>query len=186
MTIYFVEIEKEKMIKIGFTAGMVERRIAQLQTGQPLKLTLLGTIPGDRKAEAGLHLEFAKNRRNGEWFISEPEMIGTIQYLISGQLPWYFCKEKAILLKRMEACWETAFAPARDLEEYDTDQCHLGGIVRLEKKIGKYKKDILRFKASIEKPNEWRKYLYTRYDELRKSTLYRYWQYLLAWEAQVS
>ena len=48
MTIYFAEMGD--WIKIGYTAGEPSKRIAQLQTGQPQRIKLLGSIPGEMDA----------------------------------------------------------------------------------------------------------------------------------------
>lgn len=92
-------------IKIGYTAAKdASRRIAQLQTGQPETITLLGTILGGRDAEAGLHLELEMFRGNGEWF-ERDAIKGTVQYLIEHQHPWFYCRTKGLY-----QLWERTFA----------------------------------------------------------------------------
>lgn len=58
-------------VKIGFTAGPIETRIARLQTGSPEKLVVIAEIVGDRSLEAGLHKQFRQQRAQGEWFRRE-------------------------------------------------------------------------------------------------------------------
>jgi T5orf172 domain len=124
MTVYFVEMEGENRIKIGYTAGSAERRMAQLQTGQPQKLRLLGTIPGERDAEQGLHKEFKAYRGNGEWFFADAEVRAAIQTVIDGQLPWYHAKGPRLLrdkMERMETAWVDAFSPMSGMDQSSFD-----------------------------------------------------------------
>lgn len=53
--------------KIG-TAADPERRLAEMQTGSPVRLFLLATGPGGHEREAQIHLAYASKRRHGEWF----------------------------------------------------------------------------------------------------------------------
>jgi len=55
-------------IKIGWCAGNVEKRKAELQTGCPHPLEVLATFAGSREEEAALHRDFADLRVQGEWF----------------------------------------------------------------------------------------------------------------------
>ena len=105
--IYFIEMEKNGFIKIGYTTGNAERRMAQLQTGQPLKLKLLGTIPGEREGEIGLHREFEEFRINGEWFIPNEYLITIIDEMIDNQTPWYYCRKLREFALERE--WKEAF-----------------------------------------------------------------------------
>lgn len=114
MTIYFAEMGS--WLKIGYTlADNASKRIAQLQTGQPQKIILLGTISGDRDAELGLHEEFASSRGNGEWFYRD-EIISIVRFLIDNQHPWYECRQRPRGIS-----WERAFKvlPPTDLSAYD-------------------------------------------------------------------
>ena len=115
MTIYFIEIEKIGSIKIGYTASSPERRMAQLQTGQPGKLLLIGTIPGDKEIETNLHKELNEYRLNGEWFSHKIRFIA--DHLIKNQGPWYLCREPAILDKRLEREWAVSFDRNVDRED---------------------------------------------------------------------
>jgi len=107
-------------IKIGYTAGEPARRIAQLQTGQPQRIKLLGTIPGDMDAESGLHTELAPFRGSGEWFEGSG-VRSVVDFLIKAQHPWYFCRTYMF-----DGIWERAFKPTpkTDLSAYDDYQVH--------------------------------------------------------------
>jgi hypothetical protein len=109
VTIYFVEMEGENAIKIGYSAGSVERRIATLQTGQPRKMLLLGTIPGSMDDERSLHQELKQYRRNGEWFDYTHAMKEIVSHLIEKQGPWFLCRVPALKAVCMYDEWINAF-----------------------------------------------------------------------------
>lgn len=67
MRVYFVEAVGLDLIKIG-VASDVDARFSALQSGSPVPLRLLGTVPGDRKLERLFHGLFAAHRTHGEWF----------------------------------------------------------------------------------------------------------------------
>jgi len=56
-------------IKIGRT-NSIKRRVSELQTGNPVKLRLLGYIEScdETQLESELHHEFSQMRGSGEWF----------------------------------------------------------------------------------------------------------------------
>lgn len=64
-------------IKIGWSRK-VSARLAQLQTGSPIPIKLLGTMPGGRAVERRLHEKFAHLRISGEWFTDAPELLAFI------------------------------------------------------------------------------------------------------------
>ncbi len=82
--VYFIKSEGTKAIKIGFTAGQVERRLSSLQTAHPYKLKLLATIPGARENEKSLKEQFARYRLEGEWFEPHPDLLAFISVIAEG------------------------------------------------------------------------------------------------------
>lgn len=79
--VYFVEAEGTNLVKIGESISNPEWRMAQLQTGSPVKLELAGyavvfTTKLDRLAlkktaarvERFVHRRFDEVRQHGEWF----------------------------------------------------------------------------------------------------------------------
>lgn len=82
--IYFIQAGKDGPIKIGHTDNTPEKRLKELQTGNPEKLILLGYMDGDKKQEALLHQMFHFHRQNGEWFNPSETVIQQIFYLIFG------------------------------------------------------------------------------------------------------
>lgn len=69
--VYF--IRRGAFLKIGI-ASNVSKRLSSLQTGQPDKMELLGTIPGGRDVEQKLHARFVSLHHRGEWFFFGPEL----------------------------------------------------------------------------------------------------------------
>lgn len=70
-------------VKIGWSTK-VTTRIAQLQTGSPEPIRLLGTTPGGLKLERQLHQQFAGARVHGEWFDLTPELRQHIEATVGG------------------------------------------------------------------------------------------------------
>lgn len=73
--VYFIRRSGDGAIKIGYSRD-VSRRIGQLQTGCPERLTLAGLMVGGTKAdEWNLQKRFARIALHGEWFKPEPELL---------------------------------------------------------------------------------------------------------------
>lgn len=67
--IYFVSAtDDEYQIKIGFCAGDMSKRLAELQIGNPVLLVILATHPGTYAQEQAVHAKLANVRMIGEWF----------------------------------------------------------------------------------------------------------------------
>lgn len=71
--VYFIGNVVERKLKIGFSDDPFGRR-DQLQTGCPFKLSVYGTIPGDKSTESKLHERFKYLRQSGEWFYLSDEL----------------------------------------------------------------------------------------------------------------
>lgn len=76
--VYFIAGDRSGLIKIG-CADDPRGRLADLQCGSPVKLTLVGTVEGGREKERALHKQFASVRRHGEWFGACDELIELIR-----------------------------------------------------------------------------------------------------------
>lgn len=72
--VYFIQCGSNGPIKIGWAADPAVR-LAELQSANPLPLTLIGSFIGDRSAEAALHREFQEYRLHGEWFRPTPAIL---------------------------------------------------------------------------------------------------------------
>ena len=166
--IYFIEMEKSGFIKIGYTAGNAERRMAQLQTGQPLKLKLLGTIPGEREGEIGLHREFEEFRINGEWFIPNEYLITIIDEMINNQTPWYYCRKLREFALERE--WKEAFkfnadtdtSAYDDVVYFDVVNNMMGIFYKEQKKMDKDEISVERLQRRIDKITSQKKQAETR------------------------
>jgi hypothetical protein len=64
--------------KIGWCAGDVHKRKAELQTGCPYPLEVLLTFAGTPEDEGTLHREFADLRVQGEWFRYEGRLVAFV------------------------------------------------------------------------------------------------------------
>ena len=76
--VYFVQAE-DREIKIGWTQKSTMARIKLMQTGCPLKLTLLFQIKGTQYYEAKLHKKFKAHKKLGEWFNPDPSILRFIK-----------------------------------------------------------------------------------------------------------
>lgn len=63
---YLIGAEGSPLVKIGFTSGAPKARMSSLQTGVPMRLSLLWSTEGNY--EKGLHDRFCEHRVIGEWF----------------------------------------------------------------------------------------------------------------------
>jgi hypothetical protein len=74
-TLYFVQAQISKAVKIGTTTFPVCVRLAQLQTGNHEQLEVIMSIESvDPYLESDLHSLFSKDKIRGEWFRYTPEM----------------------------------------------------------------------------------------------------------------
>lgn len=76
MAVYFIQCGN--YIKIGH-ADDPERRLRELQTGNPNKLELLGYVSGDIVREREIHFTFADFRTDGEWFELTTDILAYLQ-----------------------------------------------------------------------------------------------------------
>lgn len=77
-SVYFIQATNG-MVKIGI-ASDPHGRLRALQTGSPLRLRLLATIPNcGPETEADLHSRFAEHRAHGEWFLPAAALLDFIR-----------------------------------------------------------------------------------------------------------
>jgi hypothetical protein len=81
--IYFAKADG--FIKIGYTTNLSARLIS-LQTSSPMRINLMGVIPGNREDEKDLHAKFARLRQHGEWFLSTRRLNKWIEKLLPKRL----------------------------------------------------------------------------------------------------
>lgn len=80
VTLYFVQCETTKLIKIGLTTGL-RTRLSTMRGCCPTVLTLLAHFEGTRSQEAELHRRFAAHRAHREWFYPDQEILSYIEQL---------------------------------------------------------------------------------------------------------
>ncbi len=85
--IYFLQDSGNLSIKIGWAKDDAEARRDVLQTGNPSKLVLLATMPGERSNEKELHKRFDAHRIAGEWFKPCPELLQLVCRASVGSQP---------------------------------------------------------------------------------------------------
>jgi hypothetical protein len=76
--VYFIQAGGQGPIKIGWSSDL-QARIAQLQTANATKLSVLLAMPGTFEDEARLHARFAYLRLEAEWFQDSPEILSYIE-----------------------------------------------------------------------------------------------------------
>lgn len=85
---YFVREKDGDYLKIGWTDRPLERRLAELQAGNPRELSLervvkLRTAREAKQLEGALHRYFADRRIRGEWFEIEPaELVAALELFV--------------------------------------------------------------------------------------------------------
>jgi hypothetical protein len=82
--VYFIGAGDNGPIKIGIAASPPQR-LASLQVGHWLKLSILATVDGGRPAERAYHNRFAAYRLHGEWFDRHPDILAEIDRLSRAQ-----------------------------------------------------------------------------------------------------
>jgi hypothetical protein len=72
-------------VKIGYTSRDVHARIPELQTGNPDKLELIGTLViRDADDDRDLHAQLRRFHYRGEWFHKTDELLSIIADLLNG------------------------------------------------------------------------------------------------------
>jgi len=66
----------DKFVTIGFVQDDItlQERMRDLQTGNPHKLQVIGTMEGDKATETAIGMKFISFCRRGEWFRLTPEI----------------------------------------------------------------------------------------------------------------
>ena len=76
-SVYFVAADGR--IKIGFTAGPVEKRIKHFRTYLTGPIEIIGHMDGDVRVERAVHGHLKQYRLQGEWFRDCAEVRGSIR-----------------------------------------------------------------------------------------------------------
>ena len=75
--IYFIRQGGQEVVKIGRSESP-QRRLDELQTGNPHTLNLMGVIPESNWTEKTLHDRFDELHMRGEWYRLGPELYSDI------------------------------------------------------------------------------------------------------------
>lgn len=76
-----------ELIKIG-SAIDVAKRVADLQIGSPVPLTVIAHTPlMDAQLEFDIHRRLRGHRQHGEWFRHEGDVITVVALIKSGDMP---------------------------------------------------------------------------------------------------
>ena len=92
--IYLVKAEGTNLYKIGYTDGKAEKRVKTMQTGCPHKLSIIEEAFGDMDKEKFLHNTFSEQRKQGEWFEFDDDLIQKVVDKIHNATQEELCIEK--------------------------------------------------------------------------------------------
>lgn len=86
MAVYFAHAPAVNLIKIGFASDPVAR-VSRIDTGSPIDVVLLGSVPGELADEHALHVKFHHIRARTEWFHATRELIEFIHRTCGTRAP---------------------------------------------------------------------------------------------------
>lgn len=95
--IYFIQCGINGPIKIGYSKN-IKHRLSNLQHSNPIRLTLLTTINGDKIKELELHNKFKKFHIIGEWFQPSDEILE----FISGCQSLNLCAKHGLMINNIQ------------------------------------------------------------------------------------
>jgi hypothetical protein len=99
--VYFICTDDGEFVKIGWAADP-EKRLAQLQTGNPKRLVIVATLLGDRELEAEAHEFFrpaSDELRVGEWFPMHAGLASSIAAFVGHRTEIQVAVDEAALRK---------------------------------------------------------------------------------------
>lgn len=79
--VYIIAAEGTQFFKIGYSENP-QFRLAELQTGCPHFLKIIGQWPGSMEAESQIHIRLESCRGIGEWFSISPETMADVRVMI--------------------------------------------------------------------------------------------------------
>ena len=83
--LYIIQSDVTGMIKIGRSSNP-QKRLKQLQTGNPNCLKLIASFKGEGWKEKLIHEELKRWRKKGEWF--SYDCVGSIPVFLYEQVPF--------------------------------------------------------------------------------------------------
>lgn len=94
-------------VKIGYSSDP-EKRLTELQVGNPDRLTILATLDGGAVLENTIHAAFARDRLDGEWFRISRELLELINEIRRYQLAPIVLQEAPRSLLAQFQCYRHA------------------------------------------------------------------------------
>jgi hypothetical protein len=79
--VYFILAPAANLVKIGFTASSVQRRLEAIQTAASERLQILAAMKGGMADEKKTHQQFKHLRSVGEWFRYEDDLRSFVEGL---------------------------------------------------------------------------------------------------------
>lgn len=106
-TVYFLQVQPDGPVKIGFTSQHVNIRVCSLQASSPYVLKWIGYFVGTHADEQAAHTRLAKHRIRAEWFRPEPEVLAFVRekcpvFDEAEYLRNIFCEEDRSLVRRLD------------------------------------------------------------------------------------
>jgi len=86
--VYAVIPEEGHLLKIGYTGGTVDKRLAEMQSGSPSELRKLVDIPGTLHLEHVIHRLLWAWHHRGEWFRYEGDVVLFVESLKGWDRSW--------------------------------------------------------------------------------------------------
>jgi hypothetical protein len=81
--VYFIQAGDDGPIKVGSSTKDVQRRLDELQVGNPYKLRILHSFWTIRALEKQIHSVLGEHRLQGEWFEAHPFVLALGEALAS-------------------------------------------------------------------------------------------------------
>lgn len=111
--VYFIGAdfsESRGALKVGFSNREPNQRLRQMQTGCPLELRLLHSIPGTAKLERAIHQVFSGYLLRGEWFRMDPPgghcpVRNFVESLIAGECVFELLKRRWKFMEASDDGW---------------------------------------------------------------------------------
>lgn len=80
--VYFIQAGEHGPVKIGRTSYEPASRLSSLQTGNAIKLTIIGTCDeSEEYSEKDLHRLLSMDRIRGEWFFATDQLYDYVRML---------------------------------------------------------------------------------------------------------
>ena len=83
--VYFIT-QGNEYVKIGYTNGVPNRRLGELQVGNPHELSIKLLLFGDDRMERAMHEQFKQYHCRGEWYYLSHELVEYIDSNIKSDL----------------------------------------------------------------------------------------------------